>query len=123
MHAECVYRNDPERGGRDPVLEFGGRRFVFRLYKGDICDPLNGNWFVEPYPTRIWRAHCPWPVLPFIAWKWPFLDRAGYLGFKHYGADGEQYPAYRKWMPEGDSEPGSNALCLSFRPFASMEKQ
>ena len=118
MKVTCHYRNDPERGLTDPVLEKGGRRFVFRLYSGDICDPLNGNWFSAPYPTKVWRTFCSKPILPFIAWRWPFSNKAGYIGFKEYGADSEQY---KNWMPHEDVYEGSQALCLSLRPFATME--
>lgn len=121
MWVECVYRNDKEREIFDPVLEPGSRRFVFRLYKGDICDPFGGNWFVPPWPKFVWRTTVKLPVLPFIAWKWPFMNRAGYIGFKLYGAGRDQYPQYLNWMKYEDTEPGSNALCFSFRPFANLE--
>lgn len=118
MWVECAYRNDKERGLFDPVLDPGSRRFVFRLYKGDICDPFFGNWFVAPWPKFVWRTTVKLPILPFIAWKWPFIDRVGYIGFKLYGAD---YEAYKNWMNPDDVYEGSCALCLSFRPFAKIE--
>lgn len=115
MKITCHFRNDPERGLTDPVLEPGGRRFAIRLYSGDICDPLNGQWFGPIYPSRVWRAFCNLPVLPFIAWRWPFLNRSGYIGFKLYGAD---VPQYANWMRPEDVYIGSQAVCLSCRPFA-----
>ena len=125
MKVICHYRNDPERSMTDPLPELGGRRFIFRLYSGDICDPVQvngGNWFSPPYPSRVWRAFCSLPILPFIAWKWPFLNRAGYIGFKLYGVDA---PAYKNWpvgiKPEDVFE-GSQALCTSCRPFANIVK-
>lgn len=120
MKVECHYRNDTERGVMDPVLEPGSRRFVFRLYSGDICDPIHPgrNWFTPPFPENVWRAHCKLPILPFIAWRWPFLKRAGYIGFKLYGADA---PAYKNWMDPAEVYDGSRAVCLSFRPFARLE--
>lgn len=118
MKATCHYRNDPERGLTDPVLEPGGRRFVFRLYSGDVMRPLDGKWFEEPYPTRVLRFFCRLPVLPFITFRWPFLDKACYIGFKVFGVDS---PAYLNWLPTSEVYPGSQALCPSFRPFANLE--
>jgi len=124
MKVTCHYRNDPERPLDDPTLAKGERRFAIRIYSGDICDPVQiggGNWFTPPYPKRVWRTYCSLPILPFIMWKWPFLDRTGYIGFKLYGADS---PEYKKWgvgfKPE-DVYEGSQALCLSFRPFARQK--
>ena len=117
MIVNCYYRNDPERKLTDPLPELGGRKFIFRLYSGDVCDPLNGNWFVPPFPTRVIRFFCKLPILPFIAWKWPFFKKAGYIGAKLYGVDPE---AYKNWMPEEDVFDGSQAVCLSLRPFATI---
>ena len=119
MKVTCHYRNDPERELTDPLPEISGRRFIFRLYSGDICDPLNGNWFVEPYPTKVIRFFCKYPVLPFIAWRWPFSNRGGYLGFKLYGVDPI---VYKNWIAEKDVYLGSQAVCLSARPFANLVK-
>jgi hypothetical protein len=121
MKIICHYRNDAERGLLDPVLEKGGRRFVIRLWSGDVCDPVSccgsSDWFGPNYPRHVVRFFCKLPILPFIAWKWPFMDRAGYIGFKPYGADS---PAYKNWMPAEDVYDGSQALCFSIRPFARM---
>ena len=87
----------------------------------DVLRPLNGNWFEKPYPTRVLRLFCRLPVLPFLAFRWPFLDKACYLGFKVFGVDA---PAYRGWpvgISRSDVYPGSQALCPSFRPFARLE--
>ena len=46
-------------------------------------------------------------------------DRAGYIGFKLYGADSD---AYRSWMKEGDVYEGSQACHFSIRPFANLTK-
>lgn len=117
MKVTCHYRTDTERPLTDPLPEKKWS-FVFRLYSGDICDPFDGNWFTPPYPKRIWRAHCKWPVLPFIAWR--LGKRGGYIGFKLYGADA---PAYLNWMKPEDVREGSQAVCLSFRPFADISKE
>ena len=121
MKIKCHYRNDPERGDFDPVLEEGERSFVFRLYSGDVLRPFGGNWFSEPWPKYVFRHTFKWSVLPFIAWRWPFLKRVGYIGFKPFGASREEYPQYGNWMKDADTEPGSIALCPSFRPFALPE--
>lgn len=125
MKITCHYRNDPERGLTDPVLEKTGRRFVFRLYSGDWLDPIHislfksGNWFNPPFPTNVIHRFVKWPVLPFIAWKWPFMDKAGYLGFKLYGVDND---VYSQWLTTQDQiYDGSQAVCFSFRPFASIK--
>lgn len=58
MKVVCHYRNDPERPLTDPLPEPGGRAFIFRLYSGDVCDPIQiggGNWFKKPYPKRVAR--------------------------------------------------------------------
>ena len=122
MNITCHYRNDPERPLTDPLPEPGGRRFIFRLYSGDWLDPVcvGTNWFNPPYPKRIWHRFVKWPVLPFIAWRWPFTTRGGYLGFKLYGVDA---PQYREWLckPE-EVYDGSQAVCLTVRPFADLVK-
>ena len=117
MQINCHYRNDPERGLLDPVLEKGGRKFVLRIWSGDVCDPLGGQWFGPEFPKTVIRFFCKLPILPFIAWKWPLMNRAGYIGFKLYGADA---PAYKNWMPAEDVYDGSQALCFSVRPMARI---
>lgn len=119
MKIICHYRNDPERGLTDPLPELGGRKFIFRLYSGDVCDPVNGNWFKEPFPTKVIRFFCKWPVLPFIAWRWPFTTRGGYLGCKLYGVDPE---VYKQWIDPKEVYLGSQAVCFSIRPFANLMK-
>lgn len=123
MKITCHYRNDPERGLTDPLPELGGRRFVFRLYSGDWLDPiwpLFGNtWFHPPFPSKVFHLRCRWPLLPFIAWKWPFVNKAGYLGFKLYGVDNA---VYAQWLCRVEEIfDGSQAVCLSVRPFASLK--
>lgn len=121
MKVTCHYRNDPERDLTSPLLRDTPRRFVFRLYSGQINDPvqIGGNWFTPPYPTSVWKKFVTWPVLPFISWKWPFMNRGGYMGFKLYGVDA---PAYKEWMNPEDVYDGSQALCTSCRPFADLSK-
>jgi hypothetical protein len=119
MNVTCAFRTDPERDLTDPVLEIGGAVFVVRLYAGDICDPYGGNWFSPPWPTRVWRWFSKYPILPFVAWRWPNTTRGGYLGFKLYGVDQE---AYKNWLPAADVYPGSLAVCLTCRPFADLVK-
>ena len=119
MKVTCHYRNDSEREMNDPLPEKAWS-FVFRLYSGDICSPMlrmlrKENWFNPPYPSKVWRKLVKWPVLPFFAWR--FKRKGGYVGFKCYGADPV---VYKEWMPEVDVYPGSQALTLSFRPFASV---
>ena len=88
------------------------------LRGGNICDPVfGGNWFSEPYPKHVLRFFCPWAILPFISWR--FGNRGGYIGLKAYGADPE---AYLNWMPKEDVYEGSQALCFSARPFATITK-
>lgn len=121
MQVKCLYRNDPERDLDDPVPELGGRRFIFRIYQGDWLDPFlswGSNWFHPPYPKYV--LHVWLPIAFFIAWKWPFVNRAMYLGWKRYGVDA---PEYKEWlckdMPE-EVYDGSKALCLSCRPGAKV---
>lgn len=116
MKVNVLYRNDPERGLTDPLPEVGGRKFVFRLYSGDVCDPYFGNWFTPPWPKFVLRFR--FPFLPFVAWKWPFMNRLGYIGFKLYGVDAD---AYKNWLPAEEVYAGSQAVCFSVRPFASVE--
>ena len=124
MKVFCHYRNDHERPLTDPLPEKKWS-FVLRIYSGDICNPLLGTffgekWFEPPFPKYVWRAFCKWPVLPFIAWRCDKLG--GYIGFKLYGVDS---PAYKRWpvgiKPE-DVYDGSQALCLTCRPFAMIEE-
>ncbi len=108
------YGNKLDRSATDPLLEDDG--FWWELRSGDVLDPLNGKWFEEPFPTRIWKFFCNLPVLPFISWR--IGSKAGYIGFKIYGADS---PAYLNWMNPDDVYEGSQAMCLSARPFTTME--
>lgn len=116
MKIATFYRNDPERGDTDPLPELGGRKFVLRVYSGDVCDPFFGNWFTPPWPKFVLRFK--FQFLPFVAWKWPFTNKAGYIGFKLYGVDAE---AYKNWLPADEVYPGSQAVCFSVRPFATIE--
>lgn len=121
MKISIIYRNDPERPIDDPLPEIGGHKLIFRIMKGDWLDPywppFGNSWFNPPFPTRV--LHVKIPFAPFIAWKWPFFNKAGYIGWKVYGVDA---PQYKEWLtaPENVYD-GSQALCLSFRPFASIK--
>lgn len=123
MKVTCHYRNDPERGLTDPLPELGGRRFIFRLYSGQVACPVFGTlfgeyWFHPPYPRILLKFFCSLPILPFVAFIWPFTNRACYAGFKLFGVDS---PAYKEWLcaPE-DVFDGSQALCLTIRPSANI---
>lgn len=79
---------------------------------GDVLHPMGqeGNWFKEPYFTKILRFWCPIPILLFITWNlWGWR---GYLGAKVYGADS---PEYKNWMPSEDVYEGSQAIQFSGR--------
>lgn len=119
MKVRCLYRNDLERPLTDPLPELGGRRFVFRLYFGDLLDPLRDpdGWFGPALPRVVLRFR--WALLPFVAWKWPLLDRAAYIGGKLYGVDSE---AYVPWAGRENVYAGSQAMCFSFRPFANIKR-
>lgn len=119
MKVGVIYRNDPERVLEDPVLEIGGRRFVFRVYEGDYCDPFvdPDGWFGPTPPKILVRLRLSW--MPFVAWRWPFTKRGAYVGFKLYGVDSENY---RLMLPDADVFVGSMACHLSIRPFANLEK-
>ena len=124
MKVICHYRNDPERGLTNPLPEIGGRRFIFRLYSGNIFSPIFGtlfgeHWFEPPFPKYIWNAFCKYPLLPFIAWRWPGTTRGGYLGFKLFGVDPE---VYKQWIDPKEVYQGSQAVCLTVRPFANLMK-
>lgn len=90
----------------------------FSLHGGDICYPKGkGDWFKPPYfPAGVWRTYCSLPILPWISYR--FGKRAGYIGFKVYGADSD---AYKNWMNPDDVYPGSQALMPSIRLFATLD--
>lgn len=90
----------------------------FEMRGGDVCEPLGfgTNWFHPPYP-KVWKWLCRWPVLPYFAWR--FNKRAGYIGFKAYGVDAVEYKA---WMDPADVFDGSQALCITARPFATLRE-
>lgn len=120
MKAVVLYRNDPERGLTDPILEPGGRRFVFRLVVGNWLDPLlfdEDGWFGPKPPRWFINLWMPFPI-PFIAFKWPFLNRQFYAGAKVYGVDS---PNYETWAPKGAVYDGSTAFHISIRPFATIK--
>jgi len=84
---------------------------TFALRWGDVCHPLgqDGNWFKEPYFTKVLRFYSYIP-LPFITWNlWGWK---GYLGAKVYGADS---PEYKNWMNPDDVYDGSQAIQFSGR--------
>lgn len=109
MNVEILRRNDPERPDTDPLPEANG--LVWRVYRGDYCDPLFGNWFAAPWPRVLVTLQL--PFMPFVAWK---LGRwRGYVGFKLYGVDAE---AYRAWLPDRHVYKGSRACCFSARPLS-----
>jgi hypothetical protein len=112
------YSTHPEQPLTKPFLSSNGLFIEFR--GGDVCDPVQiglfgGKWFEPPYPKHVWRWFCRYPLLPFISWR--LGGKGGYIGFKAYGADS---PAYKNWMNPDDVYDGSQALCLSIRPFATM---
>lgn len=108
MNVEIVYRSDPHRPLTDPLPESNG--LVFRLVRGDLCDPMNGRWFDPPFPTKVIRWRFETLPLPFVAWK---LGKfRGYLGAKVYGVDSEHY---LNWLPASEVYTGSQAFCLSAR--------
>lgn len=120
MKVTVLYRNDPERELTDPLPEVGGRKWIHRIYTGSICDPEYGSdWFGPNYPKDVTieettdRCH-------FFAWKWPFIKKAGYFGWKVYGVDS---PEYKNWPQMNPLEvyEGSQAMCFTARPFASLE--
>jgi hypothetical protein len=84
---------------------------TFALRWGDVCHPLgsDGNWFKEPYFTKVLRFWSYFP-LPFIAWN--LFGWRGYLGAKVYGADA---PEYKFWMNPADVYAGSQAIQFSGR--------
>lgn len=112
------FGNKLDRPGDDPLLEAPG--FWWELRSGDVCHPVGaGNWLKPPYFTRAWRWFCKWPVLPFISWN--FGKRGGYAGFKIYGVD--HLDEYQGFVDVLQIYPGSQAMHMSIRPFASMAKQ
>lgn len=117
MKVSALYRNDPERPLTDPVLEPEARWFVLRVYSGDFLDIIGGSWFDPTRPPwKVLRAKLRW--MPFIAWRWPGTERGGYIGFKLYGVDSANYVTFEGVCPQ-DVYVGSQACCLSFRPFAT----
>lgn len=124
MEVKILYQNDPERGITDPLPELTGRRWVHRLYSGDVLMPIFGtffgeHWFDKPFPNFIIRG---WKKRGhFFAWRYPFTKKAGYFGWKCYGVDA---PAYAEW-PHGvkfsDVYDGSLALVFTCRPFATIK--
>lgn len=107
------WSNKPDRNYKDPLLEGNGLWIEFR--GGDVCDPIGGNWFTEPFPKTVIRFSTSLAWLPWISWK--VGKKGGYIGFKAYGADSD---AYKNWMKPEEVYDGSEALCFSIRPFATI---
>lgn len=98
-----------DEGITNPKRSSFGITLAFRW--GDVCHPLGseGNWFHEPYFTRVLRFYSYVP-LPFIAWNlWGWR---GYLGAKVYGADS---PTYIGWLKPEEVYTGSLAIQFSAR--------
>lgn len=123
MKVKVLYQNDPERGLTDPLPELSGRRFVHRIYQGDVLMPVFGTffgeqWFGPKFPNFVLRgkkerAH-------FFAWRYPFTKKAGYFGWKCYGVDAREYKQWPHGVKEDDVFDGSLALVFTFRPFATI---
>lgn len=125
LQVKVLYRNDPERELTDPLPRLSGRGFIHRVYSGDVLDPSGGEWFKPPFHNFIirWRTE---RRLHFFAWRYPtwlpFLGgRGGYAGFKLYGVDCPEYAEWPVGMKPEDVCPGSQALCLTIRPFARLQ--
>jgi len=123
MKVTIHYQTDPDRGITDPLPEKKWS-FIFRIYSGDICSPVFGtffgeNWFKPPFPKYVWRTFCKYPILPFIAWR--FKNKGGYIGFKCFGVDAPEYKNWTTGIKPEDVYDGSLALCLTIRPFATIE--
>jgi hypothetical protein len=119
---------------------------TFALRWGDVLHPLGseGNWFKEPYFTKMLRFCLPMaaPVLCFVAWLialvllavnvewWALLALPAYLlipgafvswnlfGWRGYlGAKfyGADAPEYKNWMAAEDVYEGSQAIQFSGR--------
>lgn len=102
------------------------RGVFIELRGGDFRMPVGpGNWFSLPYFTAVWRKHWSRAWIPFVAWRyadfnlgaWKRVDTGGYIGAKIYGADSPSYT----WLQPDEVGPGSQAIMLSFRPFAAVE--
>jgi hypothetical protein len=97
--------------------------WYFEWRGGDVVRPFgwdNWAWFgreedkIVPFPRNVLRIFIPWRILPFITWGSgvvPFSN-GGYLGFKAFGVDNEEY---KNWLPASEVYDGSVALCPSFR--------
>jgi len=124
MQVKVLHQNDPERGLTDPLPELGGRKWIHRVYEGDVLMPIFGTffgekWFVEPFPNFIIRGYK--RRGHFFAWKWPFINKAGYFGWKCYGMDAEAYKLWPHGTKVTDVFDGSYALVLTARPFATLK--
>ena len=127
MKVTCLYRNDPERALTDPVLESTGRAWVHRIYTGSFAEPEQGaDWFGPNYPKNPTIKDLTGKRCHFFAWRYPdwvpFIGgKAGYAGYKIYGFDS---PAYLNWpgITEADVFEGSQALCFTCRPFATIKE-
>lgn len=93
---------------------------MWRWLKGDVCDPQwwfnGGSAFKFPLPRFVIRFKLRIP-LPYISWR-TAGGRGGYLGMKVYGVDS---PFYKNYIPAADVYPGSQALELTARPFATLD--
>jgi len=104
------FSTHPDRNLLDPTLETPG--IWFELRGGDYLDPLSDpdGWFGPALPKRVLKFYCPLPILPWFAWN--AFGKPGYVGFKAYGVDSDNY---KPWAGEENVYPGSQALHLSAR--------
>ncbi len=108
------WSNKPDRTMLATLMEESG--FLIEFRGGDVCDPFGGTWFdPDRLPRYVWRTFFKRACLPWISWR--LGPAGGHIGFKAYGADSEDY---KHWMNRDDVHAGSQALCFSIRPFASV---
>ncbi len=122
MQVTRGYSTNPNQPLTKPFPVEG--KFFFEFRGGDILHPFGkGDWFKPPYFPRdkVWRAHVKRNILPFMAWVFPSWmpvigGKSGYLGFKAFGADHDEY---KNFMPLEDVHAGSQAVQMSIRIAAS----
>lgn len=123
MNVTIVRTNHPDHPITKPFPPANrfGCGLLIRWVAGDRYDPhvIAKDWYSPPWPVDYVRERIPEDE-PMLYFAWRLWGWSGYIGAKVYGFD---LPEYRNFpgVTTEDVYEGSQAFCLTVRPFARSE--